>query len=954
MWFGTFGGGISKFDGYSFKRFTRKQGLRDNVITAAFEDSNHNLWVSTETGGVGILSDYLVYKFRTSPLDTVSIYKIEESRDGRIWFATYGAGIFVYNQHSLKQLTVEDGLSSNYVWDFYFSKDGPVWVGTHNGISILHIDEKNEGSLIDTVTDTAKIGGHAVYDILKDSDGALWFATNHGVTVRTNKESKIISEINNTPLGYTYSIVEDKEGNIWFGTAEKGIYRQFDDNKFYHITEKNGLSSNYIFTLYKDRNSNIWVGTNEDGVNLYKGDAFVTIPAPANRRNWSVLSLSGTTTGELWVGTDGHGLWKMPVNRHNVQARQAGLEGREVWVIEKRKNGNLLLLMGDNHILEYDGVSFENFNKKIGLIPAPFTVDLFVDSQKRIWIGTDEGLYLVKNGAITKFTTKEGLADNLIWEITEHHGQIWIATDKGLSIFDNGTFKNLTTADGLVDNLVSTVIKGRQNKMWIGTAAGISLLRRNPQSRSVTVQNIDANDGLPLTDIQLLQIDKNGLLWQGTNGGLQVFNTNLAQDNRPLKVGWFPLDNSNGLEFAHKAVFTDSHDIIWFGSTGGLVSFNPDKFKFPARGPHARITGLKINFQTEINLRPTTESNYGFGRHQTEFQYDQDDLAFQFSALNFKDPDQVQYRYRLKGFTNKWSEITTARQAQYTNLEPRGYAFEVQASNKYGVWGTTAVFAFSITPPFWNTYWFYLLSVCLIAGMGYMVFTSWLHYTQANNLKNLVDEKTQKLQRALREKEILIKEIHHRVKNNLAVISGMFELQLDHVENERAGHILRESQRRVLSISMIHEKLYQNKSLSEINFNKYITELVEIIAYSFSHLDQEISTRVEVDEGLMLSLDQGIPCGLIINEVVSNAYEHAFNRQETGNIDIILSAAGQTVTLIIKDNGTGMKNFDLAATRDSLGITLVHTLTQQLEGRLDIDSSSQGTTVTVIFQLDDT
>lgn len=201
---------------------------------------------------------------------------------------------------------------------------------------------------------------------------------------------------------------------------------------------------------------------------------------------------------------------------------------------------------------------------------------------------------------------------------------------------------------------------------------------------------------------------------------------------------------------------------------------------------------------------------------------------------------------------------------------------------------------------------------------------------------------------ALKEKEILIKEIHHRVKNNLAVISGLLELQMGYTEDDFARRILTESQLRVRSISMIHEKLYQNKRLAEIDFQKYVDELAEIISYSFNYREKEIEVVNETAE-IKLGVDQGIPCGLILNELISNSYEHAFNGREAGIINIGLEEDGKELILSVSDNGKELSdNFNIDGNK-TLGLTLVETLSQQLQGELSIVDKNPGTAFIITF-----
>jgi PAS domain S-box-containing protein len=213
-------------------------------------------------------------------------------------------------------------------------------------------------------------------------------------------------------------------------------------------------------------------------------------------------------------------------------------------------------------------------------------------------------------------------------------------------------------------------------------------------------------------------------------------------------------------------------------------------------------------------------------------------------------------------------------------------------------------------------------------------------------------EKEQVIKDSLDEKEMLLKEIHHRIKNNLAVISGLLELQAMNTDDKFTLDTLRDSQLRIHSIAMIHEKLYQSEALSDIGFDMYLKELVESISQTYNTLDHTIDIDFDL-QAVSLDLDQAIPCSLIVNEIIVNSYKHAFNSIENGKIKIVSQFDDPELTIQIEDNGQGLpKNFDINA-QQSLGMTLVQTLARQLEGEIDLSSKNgRGTTFELRFDID--
>lgn len=206
----------------------------------------------------------------------------------------------------------------------------------------------------------------------------------------------------------------------------------------------------------------------------------------------------------------------------------------------------------------------------------------------------------------------------------------------------------------------------------------------------------------------------------------------------------------------------------------------------------------------------------------------------------------------------------------------------------------------------------------------------------------------EKLKNSLKEKEILLKEVHHRVKNNLQVISSILNLQSSYVNDESTLTILRESQDRIKTMSIIHESLYQANDFSEINFSQYIVSLSKNLVHSYGILDSFIETKFEIDN-VSLSLDLSIPCGLIINELVSNALKYAFKGRKKGKLNISLLLNNGVVTIIVADNGVGIpKDLNIKET-NTLGLQLVTTLVEQIDAELKLETT-KGTIFTITFK----
>lgn len=200
-------------------------------------------------------------------------------------------------------------------------------------------------------------------------------------------------------------------------------------------------------------------------------------------------------------------------------------------------------------------------------------------------------------------------------------------------------------------------------------------------------------------------------------------------------------------------------------------------------------------------------------------------------------------------------------------------------------------------------------------------------------------ENERKLKQSLEEKQVLLEEIHHRVKNNLAIISGLLQLQAFETEDEKTKNALNDGQLRIQSIGLVHELLYQSESFIDISFETYINKLIDTIKKTLPFDHQHIEIKVETG-GVSMDINQAIPCAILINELVTNAYKHGFNDSESGAICVNLKETADQIILTVSDNGVGLPDDFSIVNKSSIGLSLIQTLTDQLEGTLKYSSDN--------------
>jgi two-component sensor histidine kinase len=210
-------------------------------------------------------------------------------------------------------------------------------------------------------------------------------------------------------------------------------------------------------------------------------------------------------------------------------------------------------------------------------------------------------------------------------------------------------------------------------------------------------------------------------------------------------------------------------------------------------------------------------------------------------------------------------------------------------------------------------------------------------------------EAEEKLKTSLLEKEILLREIHHRVKNNLQIISSLLNLQSRHIEDKLALDMFQESRNRVRSMALVHEKLYRSDDLAEVDFCAYIQSLVRHLFMSYGVNSKRIDLNVDVKD-IFLDINTSIPCGLIINELISNSLKHAFTGRAQGTIHVSMRPENNSkFKIVIKDDGVGLPESLDVTQSESLGLQLVTMLVEQLQGKLSI-VNKKGTSFEIVFE----
>jgi len=314
---------------------------------------------------------------------------------------------------------------------------------------------------------------------------------------------------------------------------------------------------------------------------------------------------------------------------------------------------------------------------------------------------------------------------------------------------------------------------------------------------------------------------------------------------------------------------------------------------------------------------------------EIELSYQEKMFSFEFSAMHFAIPEKNQYAYKLEGFDDEWIYHSAEKRfATYTNMDPGSYIFKVKAANNDGVWGNEVrEVKIIVYPPFWKTWWFSLLSVIFALSAIYVVFRIRLHQIK------LVTERMY-FQKQSESKTAMMKETHHRVKNNLQMINSLLRLQSTQIKDEEVVKMFQEAQSRVLSMANLHEEMYRSDNMKLINIKTHFSSLIPKIIN-----DNKVGKNIILDLNIgdiVIGIKTLVPLGLIINEMITNSLKYAFNGRDEGTIIVHMNCSEEKqCELIIGDDGVGMsQDFDIEGS-SSLGTKLIKNFTEQLNGKIE-------------------
>jgi len=920
IWLGTFGG-LVRFDGVKFTIFNTLNvpALTSQRIVSLHEDRHGTLWIGTENGQIVRYMNGQFFPFDHTQDLKISLTFLFVDRQGFLWTTNTQETVIRYtfdeNGYTRKDILSFPTLGNESFSMLGATEDaaGNIWFYTHN--AILRYQEgtfkkftlENDFSFIKNLSFEPR--SVFLFGIKADKNGIIWAATLNG-TMRFNGEIFVRDAPDNTPNTAQRSLlVENLDGELT-ALVNNRIAR-YENGKWTEIGTLKENSFN-MRKIIKDAEGNYWLGTYGDGLIRLKTPIIKYFGEKQGVVQNAASSILEDRNGNIWATS--YNLLKFENERFSSVLKS--VDGVAFTALYEKKDGEILAGTW-NGLISYRNGKFTDrspeFASFLG-IKSFYVNTIFEERNGTMWFGISQisGLIRQKNGEMHLFTEKDGMKGGRIQMIFEDRsGVIWLGTYGGLMRFENGVFTNYTTAEGLTDNNVRALYEDQNGALWIGTyGGGLNRLKDGKMTR-VTMQ-----DGLFDNVVSRIIVDEKDNFWMlGNRGIFVVSRTELDEvaDGRRKAVNSRVFGTGDGLEIAEGTG----------GSPAGWRTRGGD-FWFPMVNGYIRITPPPpTDFSPPTFIEEVlSERNLLDLRRPIEIKPGEENLEIHYTALGFKKPEQLQFKYQMKGLSDEWTNVGTRRTAYFSYLPPGEYEFTVIASNSDGIWNAQGKsIKIKVLPPFYRTWWFNLLAVLVFCLIVFGIF-----YLRVLRLK-LEKSKQEEFSRRLielqeYERKRIAGELHDSLSQNLVIIRNRAMLSLTSPDDtENAFEQMEEiAEAATHSLSEVREIAHNLRpfQIDRLGLTKAIEGLVRKINSS----ELRVVAALDDINGL-LSVEKEINLYRIIQECLNNIVKHS----EASEAEVKIKKTAKIIKVEIKDNGKGFditsKNVQNAENKTGFGITSI-------------------------------
>lgn len=951
MWFGTTAG-LNRYDGYTFKVYQHAEdelgSLPDNYITDIVEMPDGRFWINTARGYV--LFDKERDCFIT---DVTGFMKNLESwgvpeqvfvdREGNTWLSVAGEGCYCYKEGGKRLFFsyMEHSLPEYGVTQMAECSDGILLIYNTGLLVCLDRSTLAVKWQSDEIKKYIPEGKKIELSLFVDRDNCIWAYSLMGIWVydcgTKSWRTDLTGIWSSRPDVIIHTVAQDIEGRIWVGKDYDGIdVLEKETGKVTSLVahDDNGrsLPHNTIYDLYADRDGIMWVGTYKKGVSYYSESIF-----KFNMYEWGdITCIEQADENKLWLGTNDHGilLW----NRFTGKAEPFWRDAE-------------------------------------GQLPNP-VVSMLKSKDGKLWVGTfNGGLYCMNGSQVRSY--KEGvgnaLASNNVWALVEDDkGRIWIASlGGGLQCLEpsSGTFETYTSNNSaLLENNVTSLCWGDDNTLFFGTAnQGVGMM----DMRTREIKKVQGQSGsmkMSNDAVNHVYKDSRGLIWIATREGLNVYDVRrhlfldlspvaeakgsfiaaitedqernmwVSTSRKVIRVtvasdgkGSYLFDSraynsEDGLQncdFNQRSIKTLHNGIIAIGGLYGVNVFAPDHIRYNKMLPNVMFTGLSL-FDEAVKVG----QSYG-GRvliekelndvENVEFDYKQNIFSVSFASDNYNLPEKTQYMYKLEGFNNDWLTLPLGvHNVTFTNLAPGRYVLRVKAINSDGYVGIKeATLGIVVNPPFWMSWWAYLLYTIGLVVVLFLARYRMLKREREKFHLQQIENEVAKNEEINNMKFRFFTNVSHELRTPLTLIisplEGMLKETTDELQSTRLQLMYRNAQRLLHLVNQLLDFRKGEMSTHQLSLSEGdIISYVHSVCNSFLLMADKKHIQFSFFSGIdtfSMAFDAD-KVGKIVMNLLSNAFKFT---PEGGRVTVMIEHVAGTPDMLeikIADTGIGISDVD--------------------------------------------
>ena len=968
-----------------------------------YHPQSNTIWVHSKDGRADIF-DCTTQTFSHFEVDGKVIFSIADicmAADSTIWLADYNGDVHHYNPLTKEYYRIDrKQLPSfaNGVRSITDDGKGNLYIGLRmEGLIIYNTHTHRSRFFKSNPADPTSLPGDNVRSVFIDHLQNIWVGTNKGLalfdfakgTFRVFKHEK--GNPNTLAGDNIMQVTETPDNTLWIASDIGGISK-LDLNKFSHpntgevafsqlMRDNYALSSNNTRRVLQDDYGNIWIANYSTGVDFI----------PSSTTSFMTLTFMGTpilnvsalycdSKDNLWIGQDN----KISQYRQGTIVHQWDFSqhisnsSSSVYLFREDPQGNIWFGTADNGVLM--------LNPNTGAftrIESTKDLDanaLYIDKTGKVWAGTEDGVYTIYN----KVETKEKSINDIMGQsaipfsiLEDDYGQLWIGTlARGIYIFDKN--KKLVAHLGdepFPSNSINQLIKDEDGGIWAATHTGLVYFPnpKNPKRFEVYGEK----QGISDNHIRSLVQDRHGNIWVSMFSGIACFDRN--------KQKFYNYDYQSGIptgNFGVGSACISSTGIVYFGSPGGICSFNPQLLTEQKEMPTVEIIDceqiLNTTEKQQRSIVPLDEDGVA------HLKYDENTFKITFTSRNFAQEGNVEYSYLMKGLDDKWYETEGDNEVTFRNLNPGEYTFQVRAKLKNQEWENAKVAEMKVVvePPLWLAWWAKLIYVLIVGGIICYCVRSYINELKLRSSLEKTKWEAQQKQELNEERLRFFTNITHELRTPLTLIMGpledlMADSRLPEVLGKKVKNIHDSSVRLLELINEILEfrkTETQNRRLTVAHSD--IKAFVKEIGDRFKDLNRNPQVSINVHLPEQQSVDIYFDSE-IISTVLNNLMSNAIKYTPKGSIDLTLSCingksgAGdnseelQKVSISVKDSGYGISKsaiphiFDRyyqakgmhQASGTGIGLALVKSLAKLHEAELTVESE-EGKGTEFCFVLD--